>query len=81
MVTTPYVDLIQRPNGECPQSKLEQGILNKLPGATIMVTVSEITETNVLTTTEMSVKGNQTMYGGFTILPSGCRSKDSQRPI
>jgi hypothetical protein len=40
MVATPYVDLIQRPNGECPQSKLEQGILNKLPGSTIMVTFS-----------------------------------------
>ena len=41
---TPYVDLIQRPNHECPQSKLEQGIMNKHPDATIIATVSEISQ-------------------------------------
>jgi hypothetical protein len=43
MDARPYVDLIHRPNGECPESKQEQGIMNKHPDATIMATVSEIT--------------------------------------
>lgn len=78
MDATPYVDLIQRPNGECPQSKLEQGIMNKHPDATIIATVSEITGANVVTTTQMSVKGNQTVYLGCTLLPSG---QDADRKI
>ena len=71
MDATPFVDVIQRPNNECPHSKLEQGIMNKHPDATIIATVSEITATNVVTTTQMSVKGNQTKYLGCTVLPSG----------
>ncbi|HBP87153.1 MAG TPA: hypothetical protein PKK23_08430 [Nitrospirales bacterium] len=71
MDATPYVDLIQRPNGECPQSKQEQGIMNKHPDATIIATVSEITGANVMTTAQIPVKGNQTVYIGCTILPSG----------
>lgn len=71
MDATPYVELINRPNGECPQSKQEQGIMNKHSDATIMVTVSEITGANVVTTTEIPVKANETMYLGCTLLPSG----------
>lgn len=78
MDATPYAQMLERPNGECPQSKVEQGILNKHPDAAIVVTVSEITAANVLTTTEMSVKGNQTVYVGCTVLPSG---KDVDRKI
>lgn len=78
MDATPYAQMLERPNGQCPHSKIEQGILNKHPDATIMVTVSEITAANVLTTTQMSVKGNQTVYVGCTLLPSG---KDAERKI
>ncbi|MCA9422418.1 MAG: hypothetical protein KC592_15460 [Nitrospira sp.] len=78
MDATPYVDLIQRPNGECPHSKQEEGIMNKHPDATIIATVSEITGANVVTTAEIPVKGNHTVYIGCTILPSG---QDADRKI
>jgi len=71
MDATLYAQIIERPNGDCPNSKIEQGILNKHPEATIVVTVSENTGTNVTSTTQMSVKGNQTVYLGCTILSSG----------
>jgi hypothetical protein len=71
MDAAPYVELIQRPNNDCPHSNLEQGIMNKHPDATILATVSEITGGNVVTTTQMSVKPNQMRYIGCTILPSG----------
>ncbi|MEO6203525.1 MAG: hypothetical protein ABIU05_26145 [Nitrospirales bacterium] len=71
MDATPYVDLIERPNGECPQSKQEQGIMNKHPDATILATVSEVTGANVGTTAQISVKANKTVYLGCTILPTG----------
>lgn len=71
MDATPYVDLINRPNGECPQSKQEQGIMNKHPDATIIATVSEVTGANVVTTAQIPVKSNETVYLGCTILPSG----------
>lgn len=78
MDATPYAQMLERPNGECPHSKIEQGILNKHQDAAIVVTVSEITGANVLTTTEMSVRANQTVYVGCTVLPSG---KDADRKI
>ncbi len=71
MDATPYVALIERPNGECPQSKQEQGIMNKHPDATILATVSEVTGANVGTTAQISVKPNETVYLGCTILPTG----------
>ena len=78
MDATPYAQMLERPNGACPHSKTEQGILNKHPDAAIVVTVSEITAANVLTTTEMSVKANQTVYIGCAVLPSG---KNADRKI
>lgn len=71
MDATPYAQMIERPNGECPHSKVEQGIVNKHPDAAIVVTYSEITGTKVTTTTQLIVKGNQTTYVGCKDLPSG----------
>lgn len=78
MDATPYAQIIERPNGECPHSKIEQGIVNKHSDATIMVTVAEITGTKVLTTSQIPVKGNQTVYIGCAVLPSG---QDADRKI
>ncbi len=71
MDARPYLDLIERPDGECPQSKQEQGIMDKHPDATILATVSEVTGANVGTTAQISVKANETVYLGCTILPTG----------
>ena len=72
---TPFAQMLERPNGDCPHSKIEQGILNKHPDATILVNFSEITGTNVTTTTQLVVKGNQTTYVGCKDLPSGQNTK------
>ena len=78
MDATPYAQLIERPNGDCPHSKIEQGLLNKHPDAPIAVTVSEITGTNVTTTTRLVIQGAQTTYLGCKNLPSG---QDAKREI
>jgi hypothetical protein len=78
MDATPYAQLIERPKGDCPHSKIEQGIVNKHPDATLVVTVSEITGTNVQTTTQLVIKGAQTTYLGCKNLPSG---QDAKREI
>jgi hypothetical protein len=49
--------------------------MNKHPDATILATVFELTGANVVTTTQRSVKGNQTVYMGCTVLPS-CQNAD-----
>ena len=71
MDATPYAQMIERPNGECPHSKIEQGLVNKHPEASIMVTVAEITGEKVITTSQISVKANETVYLGCAVLPSG----------
>jgi len=71
MDATPFVQMVERPNGECPHSKIEQGLLNKHPGAAILVTYSEDTGTNVMTTIQVVVPANQTVYLGCRVLPSG----------
>lgn len=78
MDATPYAQLIERPKGDCPHSKIEQGIVNKHPDATLVVTVSEITGTTVKTTTQIVIKGAQTTYLGCKNLPSG---QDAKREI
>ncbi|MDT3776829.1 hypothetical protein PJI16_04545 [Nitrospira sp. MA-1] len=78
MDATPYAEMIERPNGECPHSKVEQGIVNKHPEATVMVTVSEITGDKVITTSQIPVKGGETVYIGCAVLPSG---QDAARKI
>ena len=78
MDATPYAQMIERPNGECPHSKIEQGLVNKHPDAAIMVTVAEITGEKVVTTSQIPVKANETVYLGCAVLPSG---KDAARKI
>lgn len=78
MDATPYAQLIERPNGECPHSKIEQGLVNKHPEATVRVTITEITADKVVTTSQIPVKANQTVYLGCAVLPSG---EDAARKI